>query len=131
MDRFKISTKLPVNCETFFNAWLNSEKHSLFTGGKAKIVNTVGGKFSTWDGYITGTTIAIVPNKKIIQKWRTIEFPDDCSDSVLEILIEELAENRSKITLNHHHIPRGQGNNYKKGWREHYFEPMLEFFTLE
>lgn len=128
MDKFRISAKIPVDCKTLFRAWLNSEEHSSFTGGTAVIENKINGKFTAWDGYISGRTTIIEPNKKIVQKWRTMEFQDDSQDSVLEILFEEVSVSETKITLHHHHIPKGQGNKYKQGWREHYFEPMKEYY---
>jgi activator of HSP90 ATPase len=131
MDRFRISAKIPTDVRTLFDAWLDSKEHTAFTGGEAKVENKVNGKFSAWDEYITGRITEIVPDKKIVQKWRTVEFADDCSDSVLEILFEELSENETRITLHHHHIPKGQGLKYKKGWKEHYFDPMKEYFGMK
>lgn len=128
MDKFRISAKIPVDIKTLFEAWLSSEEHSAFTGGAAVIENRINGKFTAWDGYISGRTIAIEAHKKIVQKWRTMEFQDDSEESVLEVLFEEVSENETKITVYHHHIPRGQGNKYKQGWREHYFEPMKEYY---
>ncbi|VVC03582.1 Uncharacterised protein [Candidatus Burarchaeum australiense] len=37
-----------------YEALMDSEKHSRFTGGKAKISREVGGKFSAYDGYAEG-----------------------------------------------------------------------------
>ncbi len=129
MEKFRISAKIPVDSKTLFNDWLDSGRHSEFTGGAAKIENKIGGSFSAWDGYITGRTTLIEPFTKIIQKWRTMEFQDDSQDSVLEIQFEELSENETRIIMYHHHIPKGQSNKYKQGWREHYFEPMKEYYT--
>jgi activator of HSP90 ATPase len=131
MEKFRISAKIPVDCRTLFNDWLNSEVHSAFTGGAAKIENKVNGAFSAWDGYITGRTTIIDPYKKIVQKWRTMEFQDDSQDSILEIQFEEISKNETRIILHHHHIPKGQGNKYKQGWREHYFEPMQEYYAAK
>ncbi|MBC7863616.1 MAG: SRPBCC domain-containing protein, partial [Bacteroidia bacterium] len=95
MDRFRISAKIPTDVKTLFDAWLSSKEHTAFTGGSAKVENKINGKFSAWDEYITGRTTEIVPEKKIVQKWRTVEFADDCSDSVLEILFEEISDNET------------------------------------
>jgi activator of HSP90 ATPase len=129
MERFRISAKLPVDVKTLFSDWLNSNAHTAFTGGKAQIDAKVNGKFSAWDEYITGKIVEISPTKKIVQKWRTVEFPDDCQDSVLEVLFEEISPEETRITLHHHHIPRGQSNKYKRGWRDHYFDPMKEYYS--
>jgi activator of HSP90 ATPase len=128
MEKFRISAKIPVDSKTLFNDWLSSKEHTAFTGGSAKIENKVNGAFSAWDGYITGRTTVIEPYSKIVQKWRTMEFQDDSQDSILEIQFEEISDSETRIILHHQRIPNGQGNKYKQGWREHYFEPMIEYY---
>lgn len=126
-ESFVVSTILPVNKEQLFNAWLDSAEHSLFTGGKAKINSKIGGEFFKWDNYIIGTTIVIEPYYKIVQKWRTTEFNDIDENSILEILFDEVPGG-TKLSLKHSNIPKGQGDSYKQGWVEHYFEPMKSYF---
>jgi hypothetical protein len=36
--------------------------------------------------------------------------------------------NGCRLILKHWYIPEGQGDVYKEGWREHYFEPMWAYF---
>lgn len=128
MDRFRISARIPTDVDTLFHAWLSSKEHTAFTGGTAQVENKINGKFTAWDGYISGRTILIDPGKKIVQKWRTMEFQDDSQDSILEIIFEPVNACETKIVLHHHHIPKGQGNKYKTGWKVHYFEPMVEYY---
>ena len=96
------------------------------TGGEAKCSNEVGSAFTTWDGYIFGENIDLKPNHEIIQSWRTSEFNDDDEDSILKISLNEL-ENGTELTLIHRNIPEGQ-TQYEQGWKEHYFEPMKNYF---
>lgn len=121
------SAILPATPEHVYNAWLSSKGHSDMTGGKAMIHPGVGGTFTAWDGYIEGKTLKLVPNTCIVQSWRTSEFPEDAPDSKLKITLEA-ADGGTKITLHHTNIPKGQGTMYKEGWKEHYFEPMTEYF---
>lgn len=71
---FKVSTVLLANRELLYKAWLSSKEHSAFTGGKARIQAKVGGRFTAWDGYITGTTVVLEPYRRIVQSWRTLSF---------------------------------------------------------
>ena len=43
-----------------FEMLMDEKKHALFTGGSAQIDPTVGGTFSTNDGYSTGTNLELV-----------------------------------------------------------------------
>ncbi len=126
-NQFTISTFIPAPPEKVFRAWLSSEGHTGMTGSKAKVEPRVGGAFTAWDGYITGKTTALKPYTRIVQAWRTSEFPDDCEDSQIEIVLEPV-EGGTKLTLTHTNIPVGQADSYESGWEESYFQPMREWF---
>ena len=127
-DSFEISTVLPAPAQYVYEAWLSSDEHSTMTGGAARIDPVVGGQFSAWDGYITGTTLELEPYRRIVQSWRTVEFPADAPDSRLEMTLEENA-GETRLTLKHGEIPAGQGCSYKSGWVDNYFDPMKDYFT--
>jgi activator of HSP90 ATPase len=128
MDKFKVTVKLNCTAKEVFKGWLDNKTHSEFTGGtKAKIEASEGGKFSAYDGYITGTNVEIFPHKKIVQKWRTTEFDNKDEDSTLEILFTQ-KEDYTLVSLTHTNIPEGQGERYKKGWKDYYFTNMKKYF---
>ncbi len=127
-NHFTISTFIPASPEKVFRAWLSTEGHSGMTGSPARVEPRVGGAFTAWDGYITGKTTALKPYTRIVQAWRTSEFPDDCADSQIEIVLEA-AEAGTQLTLTHTNIPEGQADGYKSGWDESYFQPMKEWFA--
>ena len=128
MDKFKISVKLHCPVKDVFSGWLNEKIHSEFTGGAAAKINpNEGGTFSVWDGYISGTNIEIFPYKRIVQKWRTTDFDSSDEDSLLELFFT-YKDGYTLITFSHSNIPEGQGNNYKKGWKDHYFKFMKTYF---
>lgn len=129
-NQFTISTFIPAPPEEVFRAWLSSEGHTGMTGSKAKVEPRVGGAFTAWDGYITGKTTALKPYTRIVQAWRTSEFPDDCADSQIEIVLEAV-EGGTTLTLTHTNIPAGQADSYESGWEESYFQPMREYFSQQ
>lgn len=128
MDSIQVSCVLPVDPATIYRDWLSTKAHTLFTGGAAKIEPNVGGKHSAWDGYIWGETLEMESGKRIVQSWSTSNFPDGAEPSRLEILLEAVPEG-CKITLNHSNIPTGQGKEYEQGWTDHYFNPMLDYYS--
>ncbi len=124
---FTISDIIPAKASEIYDAWLNSEGHTAMTGSAAQVDGTVGGKFTAWDGYISGTTLDLTPNQRIVQAWRTSEFPYDAPDSRIEILLEEVDEG-TKLTFIHSDMPKGQAESYRQGWDDFYYKPMKEFF---
>jgi activator of HSP90 ATPase len=122
-----ISGSFPTKASDIYNAWLSSDGHSAITGSPAQVEGKVGGKFTAWDGYIFGSTLELTPNQRIVQAWRTSEFPDDAPDSRLEILLEEI-EGGTRLTLTHSDMPQDQVESYRQGWDDFYFKPMREYF---
>ena len=127
-ESIKTSVKLPITAREFYEAWLDSEKHTAFTGSPAKIERMVGSEFTAWDGYITGKNIALYRFSKIVQSWRTADFPEGAEDSQIEVLIESIGEG-VKVTVVHTGIPDGEGKKYRKEWKDRYFKPMKEYFS--
>jgi uncharacterized protein YndB with AHSA1/START domain len=126
-DSLEVSTILPADPRRIYAAWLSGDEHGAMTGGSAEVDPRVGGPFSAWDGYITGTTLELKPYSRIVQAWRTTDFPADSPDSRLEVLLEE-TPGGTKLTLKHSQLPDGQGHGYEVGWADNYFEPMKTYF---
>jgi activator of HSP90 ATPase len=124
---FKLSAVIPASPAEIYKAWLSTKGHTDMTGSPAKATGKVGGKFAAWDGYIFGRTLELEPDRRIVQAWRTSEFPDDAPDSRVEIYLEK-AKGGTKVTLTHVDIPPGQADSYKQGWKDFYFRPMKGYF---
>jgi uncharacterized protein YndB with AHSA1/START domain len=124
-ENITVSDIIPAPPERVYTAWLDPKEHTQMTGAAA--TDEGGGRFTAWDGYITGRTVSSVPHTKVVQAWRTTEFPQDVPDSVLTVTFEG-ADGGTKLTLVHEEIPEGQGDAYEQGWEEHYFAPMKKYF---
>ena len=68
------------------------------------------------------------PDRRIVQTWRTKDFPADAPDSLLELTLTAVPEG-TRLDLAHSRIPRGQGVRYHSGWHERYFVPMARYFA--
>jgi uncharacterized protein YndB with AHSA1/START domain len=126
-ESLEISINLPVPAQRVYEAWLDSAAHTAFTGAKAQIDPQIGGSFTAWEGYISGKTLELQPFSRILQSWRTTEFPENAADSLLEVKFAETAEG-CLVTLNHSRIPEGQAAGYEQGWYDYYFDPMQAYF---
>jgi activator of HSP90 ATPase len=123
----RLSAVFPVSAEALYTAWLSSRGHSAFTGSKAQVDPNAGGKFTAWDGYISGETVEVTVFRRIVQKWRCTDFPDDSPDSTLEIRFEE-EKGGTRLELVHAGFPKDQAKDLEKGWKEYYFKPMKKYF---
>ncbi|MFO0594086.1 MAG: SRPBCC domain-containing protein [Myxococcaceae bacterium] len=124
-ENISVSDIIPASAERVYTAFLDAKQHGAMTGAHA--TDEGDGRFTAWDGYISGRTVSAVPHLKIVQAWRTTEFPEGDPDSMLTILFEA-ADGGTKVTFQHENIPDGQGDNYAKGWEDFYFTPMKKHF---
>jgi activator of HSP90 ATPase len=70
------------------------------------------------------------PYGRIVQTWRSKDFPAGAIESRLEILFEK-ANGGTRITIIHTRIPTGQAKIYEKGWKNHYFKSMKKYFKKQ
>ena len=123
---FEISDTIPASAKDIYTAWLDSEGHTRMTGSPAQSSDRVGETFTAWDGYIYGVNLELDPGKRILQSWRTSEFPPGAEDSRVEIRFDPV-QGGTRITIHHSHLPQ-DGLQYKQGWLEFYFQPMQSYF---
>lgn len=124
----ELSKVFAVPPERIYTAWLDSREHAAFTSEAVEIDPRPGGRFTAGSGYIQGTTLELEPYRRILQSWRTTEFPPESPDSLLELLFEAVPGG-THLTLKHTNLPPGQEEYYRQGWVEFYFNPMEQYFS--
>lgn len=123
-----MSAVIPARPDVVYAAWLSARGHAAMTGSAATASARKGGSFTAWDGYIQGRNIELVPSTRIVQSWRTTDFPPDAPDSRLVVDLEDSATG-TRLTLHHTSLPPGQAPLYRRGWKEFYFDPMKKYFA--
>jgi uncharacterized protein YndB with AHSA1/START domain len=108
LESFRTAASFPVPPEVVYAAWLDAAKHAKMTGAPATCDARVGGRFTAWDGYIEGTILELEPGARIVQAWRTSEFPAEANDSRVELHLRE-ADGGTQLVLAHSEIPKGRG----------------------
>jgi activator of HSP90 ATPase len=116
------SVVLPATTKELFDTYLDSKKHTAVTGGKARISNKVGAKFTAWNGVLSGRNLQIVPNRMIVQAWRSVHFKPGDADSIL-VLEFSKAPGGGRIDLVHVNVPPQDHKGVKGGWPKYYWKP--------
>jgi activator of HSP90 ATPase len=113
--------------EEVYEAYVDPKKHSEFTGSPATGVARVGGRFTAWDGYISGKYIELEKGKKVVQEWKTTEWPEGYPPSVVKLTFKPKGK-KTELTMVHSKAPAGQAESYAEGWMEWYWEPLKKYF---
>lgn len=115
---------LPGTSHEVFELWMDTKKHASFTNGEARIDRKIGGAFTTFDGWATGTTLELVPDRKIVQLWRASDWPEGHFSKITVLLAK--APKGTKVMFSQTDLPTSFAKSIAKGWKEFYWEPMRE-----
>lgn len=111
-----------------FEMYLDSKKHSESTGGIARMSRKPGGKFTAWHGQLAGRNLLIVPNKLIVQTWRSTHWPASDADSIL-ILRFGNAPGGGQVDLLHEDVPAHDHKGVSQGWPKYYWKPWKKYLA--
>ena len=111
-----------------YGAFVNAKKHAAFTHSPATGTGRVGGKFTAWDGYISGVNRVLVKNKKIVQDWQTTAWPEGAQPSRLQLTFRA-TKGGTEICMVHSKVPAEQADSYRRGWVDFYWVPLQAYFS--
>jgi activator of HSP90 ATPase len=118
---------IPADPMKVYEAYMDAEKHAEFTGSKATFDPRVGGEFTAWDGYIAGKNLELEPGKRIVQEWRSSDFPEGYAASRLELNLKDI-KGSTELTMVHSGVPVEIADDIAQGWKDFYWEPMKKYF---
>lgn len=113
--------------EEVFEAYVDPRKHAAFTGSAAAGTARVGGKFTAWDGYISGRYLKLEKGKEILHEWTTTEWPEGYPPSVVELTLKAKGR-KTEIAMVHSKVPAEQAEDYAMGWKDWYWAPLKKYF---
>jgi len=112
-----------------FDVLTNSEKFARFTGLKADIDASEGGKFSTCNNRNRGFNLKLVKNKQLIQAWTHRDFPSN-HYSILDIKLEQI-KGGTRMVVNHTGVPHDCCGWLTEKWQKDFWVPFESFFLKE
>eukprot|EP01095_Lingulamoeba_sp_RSL-Kostka_P003114 TRINITY_DN1400_c3_g1_i1.p1 TRINITY_DN1400_c3_g1~~TRINITY_DN1400_c3_g1_i1.p1 ORF type:complete len:373 (+),score=109.44 TRINITY_DN1400_c3_g1_i1:58-1176(+) len=118
--------KFSAPTSEIYECLIDSQRLSAFTGTDASISRDVGSKFKLFDGNIEGEIVELVPNGKIVQKWRFNSWPEN-HFSVVTLKFETV-DNKCKVTLKHGRIPSDDVQRTKEGWKNFFWRRIKGTF---
>jgi uncharacterized protein YndB with AHSA1/START domain len=111
-----------------FKCLTDSASFEKMTGGrKADISKEVGGAASMFGGDIRAVNVEIVPGKRLVQSWRSSNWPEGAHSIVR---FELKAEGKgTKLIFDQAGYPEGAQDMLSGGWHKMYWEPMAQMLA--
>lgn len=76
---------------------------------------------------ILGKNLALVPNRMIVQSWRSSAWKSGDPDSILVVRFEKTKDGAA-VHLAHVGVPPYDHKGVTEGWRTYYWEMWHEYF---
>jgi activator of HSP90 ATPase len=86
-----------------------------------------GGAFSIFGGHIMGRQIELIPNDRIVQAWRVVDWDPGVYSIAKFQLVEQ--GTGTKLIFDHTGFPRGQAEHLAEGWKSHYWDSLEKFLV--
>jgi activator of HSP90 ATPase len=112
--------------QRLYEALLDAKQFVAFSGRPAEINREVGGAFSIFGGHIIGRNLELVPNRRIVQAWRVVTWPE----GIYSIAKFELQAQGSgtRLILDHTGFPEGLKEHLAEGWEQNYWSLLKKSF---
>jgi activator of HSP90 ATPase len=112
-----------------YDALMDSQRHTEFTGDAARISREVGGEIMAYGGYITGQNVELLPDTKIVQTWRASDWPAGHESRVVFVLSP--VPSGTRLQFAHRGVPDDEYESIKQGWIDYYWTPMKALFDRD
>ena len=117
----KQKVKFRASPDRIYQLLADSKLHAALTGQKAEISRKVGGPFSTRGGHVTGINVDLVPGERLVQAWRTKDFPVGIF-SMATFQLSRAKNGATELVLTHRGVPKNLIPKIEKDWRKSYWE---------
>jgi len=122
---------LNATAHEVFEAYLDEKQHAEFTGAPAQIERKAGGRFTAHAGHLEGTTQEIEQDRRIVQAWRSVNWPAG-HFSQLTLTLTPIYEGRgTQLSLVQTGVPADQYESINSGWRTHYWNKLGEYLRAK
>lgn len=121
-----LAVDLPAKPARLYQMYLNPKLHAAFTGSPVRIAARAGARFEAFGGALTGTILQVVPNRLIVQAWRSTNFGKRDIDSTLVLTFLPRGKG-ARIELKHLNVSERDFGGVSAGWSKYYFLPWRAY----
>jgi activator of HSP90 ATPase len=117
----------PVSPHRVYAALLDEKEFAAITGAPAKLGGREGDAFSLFGGAIVGRNLELVPDRRIVQAWRSADWGPGLY-SVARFELSAVGQG-THLAFDQVGYPLSDYASLVPGWHSHYWEPMKKYFA--
>ena len=124
-----LAVELPASAARLYRMYLDPKEHGAFTGAPVKIAARPGAPFAAFGGALSGTILQVVPNRLIVQSWRSTQFAKQDLDSTLVLSFWAKGRGGARIELTHVNVADSDFAGVSEGWSKYYWIPWRAYLA--
>lgn len=124
------SDEFRTTADELYTTFTDPQRIAAFTRGPPRQFDgaKVGGKFSIFDGNVTGEFLTLDPPKHVVQKWRLAQWPEG-HYSQQEIFFDQNDVDRVTVMrVSWTGVPVGQEEVVQRNWEGYYVRSIKQTF---
>ena len=123
-----LSITIKATPREVFKALTDSKSIRRWSGQRARVEPTIGGRFEMFDGWVKGKVLAYENGKVLSYTWHPADWNAETPSSIVRYKFSKSGRN-TKVSLAHTGFPNAASKKeHQAGWKEHVFSPLKDFF---
>jgi len=115
-----------ARCSDIYETLLDSQRVQAFTQSASNVSKEINKQYTLFGGSITVINIELVPNEKIVQKWRSADWPEGHFSTVTMTFKNE--DNGTKLYLKQINVPASDYQRTQANWHNFYWQRIKMVF---
>uniref|UniRef100_UPI003AACBA0C activator of 90 kDa heat shock protein ATPase homolog 1-like isoform X1 n=1 Tax=Centroberyx gerrardi TaxID=166262 RepID=UPI003AACBA0C len=123
---FSLKETFLTSADELYRTFTNQEFVQVFTHAAAVVEDRRGGKFQLLDGNVSGEFTQLVPDEKIVMRWRFKTWPSE-HHATIGLDLKDRGD-ETELRMECRGVPSAEEERTKEGWRRYYFEAIKQTF---
>ncbi|XP_068607915.1 activator of 90 kDa heat shock protein ATPase homolog 1b [Brachionichthys hirsutus] len=124
--KFSMRETFQASPTELYRVFLRQEMIQAFTNAPATVEAEKGGKFRLLDGNIIGEFTELLPDQKLVMKWRYNNWPCEHYATVTMTFLDRSSETELKVECRG--VPDSEEERTQDGWKRYYFAAIKQTF---
>lgn len=122
--------ELPASAATLYRTYVDPKQHAAVTGAPVSIGEEPGSQFLAFNGTLSGRVLFTVPDRMLVQTWRSNQWDPEDLDSILTLRFVESGPASASIELIHVGVAESDLVGVTEGWTNFYWTPWREYLDV-